>query len=285
VFVGPRAERAFYNEQLYRNGNGLLPARLDAVETVKLDRAVSLDVKRFLHPALELFREEPNCTLGQPAYTRWWKATAETHGRGTPVALLTNDDPWLVEKTHGQGRVLLSTLPMDRSWDGHLPKTWEFPVLVHELLFALADVRSGGFNLAAGQSLRLLHGGGVPTSVTLFRPDGKASTRSANGWPFVWENPGPPGVYHVQIGSGPRLPVIVQADPQESDLTPCSDEERRQVADLLSLRYLQEARLPHDAEAAGRTQEVWWVFLLGVIGLLCCELWLTRRMALARGRN
>jgi hypothetical protein len=25
------------------------------------------------------------------------------------------------------------------------------------------------------------------------------------------------------------------------------------------------------------------LFLIGVIGLLCCELWLTRRMAMARG--
>jgi len=282
IFVGPRAELSFYNEQLYRGGKGLLPARLDGIETVKADRAASIDVKRFLHPALELFREEPNCTLGQAAYTHWWKATAETHGRGTPVALFTNDDPWLIEKTHGQGRIILSTLPMDRSWDGHLPKTWEFPVLAHELLFALADVRSGGFNLTPGQALRLQPAGAVPTSITLLKPDGKASTRTATAWPFLWENPGLPGVYQVQVGAGPRLPVVIHADPRESDLTPCSEEERQKVAELLPLRYLDKARLPEDADAAGQKEDVWWLFLIGVIGLLCCELLLTRRMALAR---
>ena len=77
----------------------------------------------------------------------------------------------------------------------------------------------------------------------------------------------------------------MHADPRESDLTPFSEEERQKVAELLSLSYLDDSRLPDDAGAAGRNQEVWWLFLIGVMALLCCELWLTRRMALARGRN
>jgi hypothetical protein len=285
VFVGPRTEQAYYDEQLYADGKGLLPARLDGIETAKSEQAVNLDVKRFLHPALELFREEPNCTLGQAGYTRWWKATAATHGKGTPVALFTNDDPWLIEKMHGQGRVLLSTLPMDRSWDGHLPKTWEFPVLAHELLFALADVRSGRFNLQPGQALRVQPASAAaPASVTLHRPDGSAATRTAAAWPFAWNNPGPPGVYHVQVGVGPRWPVVVHADPRESDLTPCTEEERRQVAQAVGLRYVEETTLPDDVEGPAQAQEVWWLFLISVIVLLCGELWLTRRMAIARGR-
>lgn len=285
IFVGPRAEATFYDDEFYRDGKGLLPARLERIESVKPDQAVNLDVKRFLHPGLELFREEPNCTLGQASFTRWWKAIAEAGGRGTPVARFANDDPWLIEKTHGRGRVLLSTLPLDRSWDGHLPKTWEFPVLAHELLFALADVRSGGFNLKPGQGLRLQRGDRTPAAVTLHMPGGKASTRTATQWPFVWDNPGLPGVYHVQIGGGPRLPVIVHADSRESDLTPGSDEERRRLADLLPLRFVEGATLLDDAGVAEQSQEVWWLFLIGVIGLLCGELWLTRRMALASGRN
>jgi hypothetical protein len=290
IFLGPRTDPAFYNEQLYRDGQGLLPARLDRIESVNAEQAVALDVKRFLHPALELFRQEPNCTLGQAGYTRWWKTTVPTHGHGTPVALFANDDPWLIEKQHGRGRVLLSTLPIDRSWDGHLPKTWEFPVLAHELMFALADPRSGGFNLKSGQALRLQPTASeaietVPLSVTLVQPDGKVVTRSAATWPFLWDNPGPPGVYQVAMGDGPRLPVVVHADPRESDLTLCTAEERQNVADLLSLKYLDDAKLPDDHDATVQTQEVWWLFLVGVISLLCGELWLTRRMALARGRT
>ncbi len=286
IVLGPRAEREFYNEQLYRDGKGLLPARLDRVETVKAEQAIMLDVKRFVHPALELFRAEPDCTLGQAAYTRWWKATAETQNRGSPVALFSNGDPWLFEKTYGQGRVIMSTLPMDRSWDGHLPKTWEFPVLAHELIFALADARSGGFNLAPGEALRLQGDPPVlPTSVTLFKPDGTATTRTASQWPFLWSNLGPPGVYRVRVGDGPAQPVVVHADARESDLTPASDTERQQVADLLGLHYLDDLSSLDRAGSECPSQEIWWLFLLGGMGLFCMELWLTRRMALARGRG
>jgi hypothetical protein len=48
---------------------------------------------------------------------------------------------------------------------------------------------------------------------------------------------------------------------------------------------LTPEQFPDDADGAGQTQEVWWMFLIGVIALLCGELWLTRRMALARGRT
>ncbi|MCI0684566.1 MAG: BatA and WFA domain-containing protein [Gemmataceae bacterium] len=292
IFLGPRADPAFYNAHLYRDGQGLLPARLERIEMAKSDRAVTLDVKRFLHPALELFREEPQCTLGHAGYTRWWKATAETHGRGVPVALFANDELWLIERAYGQGRVLLSTLPMDHTWDGHLPKTWEFPVLAHEIMFALADVRSGAFNLVPGQPLRIQPATrdpwATPVSIMLLKPDGKAATRTAAAWPFDWGAPGPPGVYQVQVASGPRWPVVVHADSRESDLTPATDEERRRVAESLPLRYLDpdldQEQLPEDA-GADQTQEVWWVFLIGVMALMCGELWLTRRMALARGRS
>ena len=77
VALGERmeTEAAFYNEQLYRSGRGWLPARLEGVagERARPDLAVAPDLKRFQHPALELFREEPNCTLGKARFPRWWK--------------------------------------------------------------------------------------------------------------------------------------------------------------------------------------------------------------------
>ena len=122
-------------------------------------------------------------------------------------------------------------------------------------------------------------------SITLLKQDGNASTRTVTAWPFDWGAPGPPGVYHMQVGSGPRLPLVVHADPRESELMPATDAERRKVAELLQLHDLGQEQFPDDADDAGQTQEVWWIFLIGVIAVLCGELWLTRRMALARGRT
>ncbi|MCS7047546.1 MAG: hypothetical protein NZO58_14410, partial [Gemmataceae bacterium] len=289
VVLGPRVDREAYNEQLFRDGRGWLPARLEKVESVKPEAAPSLDVQRFLHPALELFKDEPRCTLGQAAYPQWWKVQVPTSAQGSVAALLTNGDPWLISKGHGLGHVLLSTLPMDASWGGRLPKTWEFPVLVHELLLALAEARGSGFNVRLGEGLRLPHAPAAlqplgPVPVTLFRPDGGAVTRTASAWPFVWHRLGPPGLYAVQVGNGPRWPVVVHADPGESDLTPASAAERRQLAELMNLHGAEGTALPADGNRSDEPLDLWQLFIAGVVVLLCCEVWLTRRLVLARGR-
>src|SRR5581483_2526717 len=88
-------------------------------------------------------------------FPRWWKVKTPT-GQSTsvPVALLTTTDPLLVEKAYKGGRVLLCTVPLDRSWEASLPSVWEFPVLAHELVYYLADTRSAEHNLRPGQPLR-----------------------------------------------------------------------------------------------------------------------------------
>src|SRR5437764_1239344 len=86
----------------------------------------------------------------------------------------------------------------------------------------------------------------------------RRATRAATAWPFLWQNPGPPGVYDVQIGDGSRFPVVVHADPRESDLTRSTEEERRAVAELLSIHYLEDGASPGDQAGDAETQEMWW---------------------------
>ena len=67
----------------------------------------------------------------------------------------------LVEGRYRGGRVLVSTVPFDKSWVTNLPDLPEFPVLAHELVNALAGVRAGEYgprsaeyNVPQGQPLR-----------------------------------------------------------------------------------------------------------------------------------
>jgi hypothetical protein len=289
VVLGPRADAKHYNDELWRGGAGWLPARMEQVVQAKPGQTVSLDVQRFMHPALELFRDEPHCTLGQAGYTRWWRLVAEAGSRAAVGAMFTSADPWLIEQRVGKGRVIMSALPMDRSWDGHLPRTWEFPVLAHELVYTLADARGGDCNLAPGQGLRIdpRTGGGsvpLPARCTLHGP-GQTRSRTVAAWPMVWEDVGPAGVYRLEIEQGQALPIVVHGDPRESDLTPRRAEDVKRLSELVPLRLLSGGAGVEDAEAAATSHEVWWLFLAAAIVFLCGELWLTRRMALARGRS
>jgi hypothetical protein len=333
VVLGERmeTEAAFWNEQLYRGGTGWLPARLDQVagDRAKPELAAAPDLRRFHHPALELFREEPNCTLGKARFPRWWKVSTAGQTASVPVALLTTTDPLLVEKAYRGGRVLLCTVPLDRSWDANLPSVWEFPVLAHELVYYLADTRSAEHNLRPGQPLRYRPRPGIaanegsdsgPTLLLLFPPSGAPrlfpyNLPSSEKLPaeVVWEpadGPARPlkvertalqheslrdtGVYrvvparHVAASSGSwRLQTmeegaayyVLQPDPRESDLTPASEEDRRKVASFVPVQYQNERQPVTQAlVATSETQDLWWVFMLGVVLLLCGEVWMTRRM-------
>jgi hypothetical protein len=88
----------------------------------------------------------------------------------------------------------------------------------------------------------------------------------------------------LDIEGGPSLPVVVRPDPRESDLTPQTEDDLTPLREWVRIDEGDGAEAPAASVANTQTHEVWWLFLVGVIGLLCTELWLTRRMALARGR-
>ena len=221
IAVGPRVvqEKAFYNEQLYRNGQGWLPTKLLDVGVARESR--QLEPRTFQHPALELFRTAPDGSMSQARFTHWWKTKVNSKNHATAVAMLTNGDPLFIEKAYKQGRVILCTVPLDRGWDSTLPNTWEYPILMNELAFYLAGSR-----------------------------------RVANAPP---------------------------ADLRESNLARCTDGDWRKVRESLPIPWQLEPTssiVPTDVQR----QDLWWLLLLGVVGFLCMEVWMTRRMALTRGR-
>jgi hypothetical protein len=214
VVAGERAlkNRDDYNEQT----RYWLPAKLLDVGVSKNE--VVADARSWQHPALELFRTAGDRAMQDARFSKWTKV--ELHPKATLIATFTNGEPFLIEKLHKKGRVILCTVPLDRSWGSAFPSNWEFPVLVHEL----------AHYLAGGQSI---------------------ATHS------------------------PR-------DLRESDLTRCSADDWRKVRDRLSSVWLDEETPTSAADDAHR-EELWWLLLAAVIGLLCVEVWMTRRMALVRG--
>jgi hypothetical protein len=76
---------------------------------------------------------------------------------------------------------------------------------------------------------------------------------------------------------------VVQPDHHESDLTPASAEDRARVAALVPVQYENERRPVAAALVeSSQTQDLWWWFMVGVILLLCGEVWMTRRMVKGR---
>jgi von Willebrand factor type A domain/Aerotolerance regulator N-terminal len=314
VTLGDRVDANDFNARLYREGKGWLPARLDgpAGDPAKPREGARPVPAASTHPAFELFRTTPAGGLDTARFPRWWKlATPGRSAAGIAVAMLRSgsaDFPFLVERAWQAGRVIVSAVPFDASRGTNLPDLPAFVPLAHELIYYLAGARASEFNLQAGQPIRLrLDTEGPLEGYFLTPPSGETKplstasadpatypaqlVRQARGSLLICENTRETGIYRVQTPDGDTVYYVVQPDGQESDLTPCSDEDREHVAKVFNPLDLARAPLQYETERAlilsapqssDVKQEVWWCFLLGLVGLLCAEVWMTRRLVMNR---
>ncbi|MBI2808968.1 MAG: VWA domain-containing protein [Planctomycetes bacterium] len=276
-----RQTRAFYNHQLHRDGKGWLPAQLLEVDTAA-DGTLP-DVRSFQHPALELFRTGPEAGMKSVRFEKWWQVQIARQSHSVPIARFANGDPFLIEMPYKKGRVMLCTVPLDRRWGSTFPGGAEFPVLVNELIHYLAGAGETRAMLRRGEPIRLQLADAATRQLKIKTPEDNL-TLEVKAWPWTHANTGAVGVYWVRASDGAAWPFVVAPDLRESDLTPCTEFDLRKVRDRLPIAWLDEesalASIIGDDE---RSEELWWLLLTAVLGLLCMEVWMTRRMALARG--
>ncbi len=285
VTLGDRVQAEEYNQSLFRDGDGWLPARLvDPVGDVNdLTKALRLEPASFTHPALELFREPLPGGLASAYFPRYWKLETPADTRGIPLALLGNRSPWLVEREYAKGRVILAAVPLDASWRTNLTTLPDYVRLMHELCYYLAGGRRARFNLEPGQPLVYQpESSESPGPVRIELPDGGTRRVEVDTWPLVFEDTQQVGVYTMTTDTGRRHYYVIQPDPAEFDLTPLTEDDHNQltsyVADLRFANRVEEVVL--ELNRADEEQEIWWIVLLLVLGFLLVELWITRRMAL-----
>jgi hypothetical protein len=300
--LGQRAEADFYNESLYRRGEGWLPARLEAIQGDESKPAAAMrpDPNSFTHPALEFFRRLTLGGLGDARFPRWWKLeTPGKHAAGVVAGLLENATlrtPFLVERAYQAGRVLVCAVPLDNTAGSNVWDLKAFVPLAHELVYYLAGARSADFNLQPGQPLRYRVEGEAPVEQFRLQPPtgperavssrpGEPDTYLAQWLPgekgavLLYEGTREAGVYRLTTPAGANVYYVVPPDSREADLTPCGEEDRKKVADLNGARYEEgKEGLMRGLEEGPHREELWSLLLGGVIALLCLEVWMTRRM-------
>jgi hypothetical protein len=315
VTLGSQVDEKFYNEVVPKveadnQRGGWLPAQLEQTAASDPGHPAHPLQAGLSHPVLERFRMDPSA-WGRLEFQRWWKVRPATNS--TIVARLTGDDPLLVEGFSASGRVLLCTVPLNQSWETNLFGLPEFPVFAHEIVNYLAGLRGGEFgvrsasyNLRPGQPLRFRLEGESWNALILERPgeeplpivfDGAKSKgdnlrRDHHSAQLLQTSPSAVmgfsgtdsvGVYRLRTEEKKSYFYTGQPDVEESNLAPCTTEDWNTVRALIPMTYLTEHD-PRNSPLAAElhTEELWWWLMLGVVGLLCGELWMTRRIV--RGR-
>jgi hypothetical protein len=231
--LGPRVDLEAYNRLVYRNGDGILPARLIGRQSAPPKSYFNLfagsDDKDYKNPPLNAFTDiRDRETLRSARFREYVQVELAPGGRARKVlsfmpeastASASNQergntpplpagDPALVEWSRHRGRVLLFTSTVNMDWTTW-PVSPSFPALMQELLhFAVAGrLREQG--AVVGDVLEeYLQPAAAGLAFTLHTPDGQIENGRTQPQAEVgvlrWTDTDISGVYRATIGHDPR---------------------------------------------------------------------------------
>lgn len=290
VTLGDRVDSAGWNRVSFRGGQGWLPARLvdivgDDSPNAKLDDAPRPQPASFTHPAMEIFKEPLPGGIQTAYFPKRWKLDpmAGVNGAtGIAIATLTNGEALLIERGVGRGRALLCAVPLDNSWRTNFHTLPDYVRFVHEMAYYLAGAKAAERNLAPGQPIVFdPRTNEPPAGVSIMLPDGSLKVIQPKTWPIVFDATRDPGAYRVSTVGGRTYYYAVRSDPQESVLTPCTEDDRKRIAEIVPvMNFIESVDEIESKQGEGpQTREIWWIVLLLVIGFLAIEVWYTRMLS------
>jgi hypothetical protein len=169
IFDGDQVDYQKYNDALYKDGRGLLPARLG--RPAGSDDEASAPHYRLSpddrdHPVIKLFTDTPENTeiITEPIAVRNWRSVELPKGAEVdplrPTRVLLNVDapgapqPFIIERPYGRGRVIYVTSTASERWNG-LWRSNGLPLFLYlELASYLTANEARYSNLAVGEPYR-----------------------------------------------------------------------------------------------------------------------------------
>ncbi len=286
IAPGGAAVASEYN-RMFKDGSGLLPARLERVETYR---------QRFFQPlfpagqasfVLDAFDLSRPRLLADAKVAKYWL--------GAPTADATvlarfGDHPFLVYRPFGDGRTILWTTSLGGEWN-NLPLTRDYLPLVHNLIVFLSASLQPPINLSPGETIlysserpvsgeprpEYLHPASPPPTCHMRTPDGELHalplSAAAGEWLGRWAETDRPGIYTATGDHLPSRHFAVQPDISESDLRGLTASEAEELANrgLPLVRVDRQARLAAEIQREVGGREWWQAILLLAVLLLCLE--------------
>lgn len=278
-----------YNQWLYRNGSGVLPAALSPPTPADESGATSVLGIDLSHPLFTFLRGRPD-PIPLATIKRYFPAVPSS-ANSRVLASYVSGRPFLIEGSFGRGHTLLMTTSLDASW-GNLPVSRFYLPFAQSTVLYLASAAMSNPNVKIGQPLVANFDSPVDEhSLRLTLPDSTPRSsdlivnKIANRTEVRYEKTTQPGAYVLKAQTPAGIVVtnfVVQAPPGEADLTPLTIDQWRTIQQSLG------AELIELSAGALRLQpkQIWidlWPVLLGcvfglaVIELLLEHVWLPRK--------
>ncbi len=243
IFPGDRMRRPFYNEE-FGTRTGLLPATIGEPkgDEKAQSRLTTFSESQLDHPIATLWKDPASGRLGSISIYKYVPLTPITptdkkQSAPKTVLKLLDGTAAIVEKTVGEGRVILFNTTADSAWSDLPAKPGVFVPMLYRSIGAIVEKRDESLNLTVGQkfihrtAIEVL---GKEAEITYLNEEGAlADSRRVelvNGIATLTGDPTErAGAYHVRINDQPPLLFAVQTDPSESNLDTISANEQDQL--------------------------------------------------------
>jgi hypothetical protein len=274
-----------YNEQLFRDGAGILPVKLLSATSEDGSEATTLQgITDFEHPMFRFLKGRPDpiplVTIG-----RYFPVAAR--GRDASVlAQYSSGKPFLVESRAGRGRVLVMTTSVDADW-GTLPLSNFYLPFVQSAARYLATGPAAERNLTPGRPIVAQFGPGADVKrAEIHLPSGEKKLLPVTRGEVRYSRTEQVGEYKVVVTDGTvpdwakrGVSFVVRTPSVESDLTPVTEKRWKELAGELGFERINPEResVVAAVAAARGGRELWLSMVSVVIALGLIELVLVRR--------
>jgi hypothetical protein len=280
-----------YNDYLYRNGAGILPAALREPTADDGSAETSLSGFDATHPVFSFLGGRPDAFL--PGVIWRYFPVDRQPSAGRVLASYASGDPFLLEYDvkpdgPGRGRVLLMTTALDADWTT-LPLTNFYLPFVQSAVRYLAAMPLRKSELKPGEPIEVQFDdpGTAGRRVRIVTPDGSDRPlellHAADATYVRFTDTDQPGHYQVRVRDDGRpqytVHFVVRRPPEESDPRPLGDQRWQWLRRSLGVQRIDTADAPLAASAviAAERRELWAWLLGGVFLLAVAELALARR--------
>lgn len=281
-----------YNAQLWRDGSGLLPAKLGAPVAVDSIETTSLLGMELSHPILRFLRDRDD-PVPEAAIRRYFSCDTST-AKGRVLGRYTSGAPFMVQGTFGRGRVVLMTTPLDADWN-NIPFSSAYLPLMQSIVRYLAAGSMPETNLWAREPIVAMIDDPEELWATLERPGSGPGTppirvdllRVGDGYEARYEDTQRPGNYRLRVWTREderHIPFAVRSPRDESDLGSFTEFQWQALQRSLGFQWVvPEPQAIAEATLASRRRVELWPFLLAaVLSLAVAEMALARFWTVVR---
>ena len=290
LMPGNRVRAGTFNDSFYQDGNGLSPLKLNAMMgDPTMSKWVNFEIDPQIHPALKVIVDSDASSLSKVDIFSWWTSeiAEEQIGKTVQVPMRLSDrdnSPAMVEKSLGDGRVVIFTLPGDGDWTMWPSSPTFVPVMIDLIDYLVGNTASATgitlgesisypVDLSAYQNRVALRDPKNEKTETVAKPIDPTAEQSLL-YRAEFADLNRAGFYELQLTNhtGEVEPVVFASnyDVNESQLKRLSESERSEEFFGNKVSLVSMSEIGEQTVSGGNT-EIWIWILVVLFGILVTE--------------